>query len=166
MRREVDDFLTECRAIPAPAEAYALWLMVYLINGGSVARSRDSSFISGVHGVLMPTRSTSRLIPTSYGALSVRLLIPANVIDVSEDSTSGDSRPGWEWGHSTVYRLGTTLSGELVATTNNPRDVDSFLDIERIIRAIDQNEIERYVRRMINQHGARVQDAPAIQDAK
>lgn len=71
------------------------------------------------------------LIPTGYGSGSLELFIMPDVVPQHMMSTSGDSREGWEYGHTTVYVLErdeNSFSGWKAST--NDRSVGSYRDVE------------------------------------
>lgn len=139
----INRFLESCAAIPCPPEAYAAWLIGWITQGGEVTQASDSNFSS--QGWMLPTRSTTHAIPTSYGAQSLHLLIIDSLVDIPNWPTSGDGRPGWEWGHSTVLRITPTRNG-LEATTNDTSIVKSYPDIEELIRSMSPAALAERVR--------------------
>lgn len=137
-----EDFLRESAAFPTPAECYALWLAVYLEQGGS-AEHANHNFAENWHSEdyryyhnLMPTawKDSPLSIPVGYGATSMDLLIFEDLVNIDLRPTSGDKRPRWEYGHTTVYVLkkGDGPFG-LCASTNELGYVWSYPDVEGVL---------------------------------
>lgn len=155
-------FLSACHAAPLPMHMYALWLLVYVENGGKVTHSSSHNYGSG-HGYFMPNplpitssevafihptapNGKAMRIPAGFGALKFDMLIlPDLPPDISlkpipHEYNNYGSRKGWEWGHTTIMTLSpkdkSWLSAEYgswEATTNQPDSVASFPDIEALI---------------------------------
>jgi len=135
-----DSFQNACSTVRTPIEAYAIWLITWITQGGHV-RYSESDF-SRSNSWLTPTRSTDMLIPVGYGAHSMHLLIPSDYVSIPHEPSTDDSREGWEWGHTTVLRL-FKEDGEFRATTNNPRSVRSYPDVEQLILGMKVSELSQ-----------------------
>lgn len=147
VKEEIAAFVTASRAVPVPVEIYALWLALWVKQGGTVSYFTECNYAED-NRVLMPTRSTDLLIPTAYGAQSISLLIVDRHVSVSAAPTSGDDRPGWEWGHSTVMRVIEGKEG-LEASTNNPRHVVGYPDVTEVLHRMSSSSLERVAARII-----------------
>lgn len=93
--------------------------------------------------VWTPTKSsdnhkTPYTIPTGYGANSMKILYLPDLVKISTRATSGDGRPGWEYGHSTLLtlQLDDTSPTGLRATTNLPNVVESYIDTIDLIMGV------------------------------
>lgn len=129
-----DEFLKAARPVPTPALVYAIWLYTWLEQGNEVTHVRNFDYVGKY---LTPTAEFPR-IPLGYGALLMNLLVVPSVAD--GDMTPYTDRKGWEFGHTKLLTLEVGKSG-LIATTNQPNQVESFPDIERIIESLDVNEL-------------------------
>ena len=138
LRERVQDFLVSCAAVPCPAEAYAMWLIQWISQGGAVHYSREYNLTQ--RRWMIPTRSTSEKIPAAYGSLALELLVLSRLADIPTIPTSGDRREGWEWGHGTVHMLNGS-GGKTAAATNQPDMVESFLDVEEAILSRGHEEL-------------------------
>lgn len=143
-QRQIDEFLCDCQAVPAPIEAYALWLAAWISQGGRITHSRNYDYGNG-RDWMMPTRTTDLTIPTAYGAQALRLIVLAEYASVPMESTSGDRRNGWEWGHGRVLNLTSRLTG-MRATTNDYYVVESYPDVEDCIRSFEPRTLSQRVR--------------------
>lgn len=122
---QINDFLEHCEAKPCTAHEYATWLSLFLENGGTVAYFHDSF---GGYGWMKPTVSTRRAIPTAYGSGALRLVMVPSTGNIPLHPTSGDSREGWEWGHTQVFAIVNKN-----AYTNTPGRVPCYSDIESLL---------------------------------
>ena len=68
----------------------------------------------------------------------MKILYLPDLVTLDTHATSGDRRPGWEYGHSTLLtlRLDSTTPTGLRATTNHPYVVESYLDTTDLIMGI------------------------------
>jgi hypothetical protein len=127
---KIDSFLTVTNAVPATANQYALWLGLYLSNGGEITHPRDRNFPDSEY---MVPKKPFDSIPTAYGALALNLLVFEPLVEGSDFSaTSRDTRDGWEYGHGRVLKISKGEDG-YIATTNNPKVVESFYDVNQIL---------------------------------
>lgn len=81
---------------------------------------------------------TPYTIPTGYGANSMEILYLPDLVTLNPCATSGDSRAGQEYGHSTLLtlRLDDTSPTGFHATTNQPYAVESYIDITDLIMGV------------------------------
>lgn len=93
--------------------------------------------------VWIPTKDsdnhkTPYTIPTGYGANSMKILYLPDLVTLNPRATSGDRRPGWEYGHSTLLtlQLDDTSPTGLRATTNLPNVVESYIDTIDLIMGV------------------------------
>lgn len=93
--------------------------------------------------VWTPTKSsdnhkTSYTIPTGHGANSMEILYLPDLVTLNPCATSGDRRPGREYGHSTLLtlRLDDTSPTGFYATTNQPDTVESYIDTIDLIMGV------------------------------
>lgn len=148
---EIGSFLESCNAIPCPIEAYAIWLAAWIAQGGQIAGYSSHNFVDSGDKWMMPTRTTSRRIPTAYGARALNLVVLHDFASVPLNATSGDRREGWEWGHSQVHSL-TTRSSIPFATTNESEEVISYPDVRQYIRSAGKDFLELYARVAISRN--------------
>lgn len=86
-----------------------------------------------------PTKSSDNYtIPTGYGANSMKIPYLPDLVTLNSRATSGDRRPGREYGHSTLLtlRLDDTSPTGFHATTNQPDVVESYIDITDLIMGV------------------------------
>lgn len=161
-------FLDLSEAQSTPAELYALWLYTYLSNGGKITHHRDYPYDRA--GMLTPTNTESPeksvRIPTGYGSDALHILnIPQLTPCISTAPTSGDGRPGWEYGHGTLLTLEVDAAGSLRATTNDPDVVESWPEINELLRKMSEptwrGELESGLRATIQ----KVESRKAIEQA-
>lgn len=146
MKTKREAFLAGCQAVPVTASDYASWLSAWIESGGSVAHFHDGPF-KPYDNWKKPTVSTDMLIPTGYGAYSLNLLVTPRDVEIPFESTSGDRREGWEWGHTTVY----TLYSSNYARTNQPYRAVCYIDdipllsdeAQEIVRGLQKGEVEK-----------------------
>lgn len=165
-RAQKYDFLRNTEAEPAPKELYALWLYAYMANGGRVTHPRNREFTKPTEPefsyrdsvVWIPMSEASQKIPTGYGASSMNILYLPDVTKLDVSPSSGDSRSGWEYGHSTLLTLSLDKRSKsgLSATTNNTVVVESFTDIDRLLESPEfrPKELVEMLRDAANQHNA------------
>lgn len=111
-----DRFLTSCR-LATPAE-YAGWLTGHLAAGGYIGTTGGSST-----GMLVLTRRPDRRVPTLHGALSLNVIVPADV-DFTPDDLPRTFHGAC--GHSTFFFMdGFDVVGGPVPL---PDDVRPLLD--------------------------------------
>lgn len=81
---------------------------------------------------------TPYTIPTGYGANSMKILYLPDLVTLNPRATSGDRRPGWEYGHSTLLtlQLDDTSPTGFHATTNQPYVVESYIDTTDLIMGV------------------------------
>lgn len=139
-RQEITRFTNDARLIACPTEAYALWLAVWIAQGGKVTHHYPYNFSRMKW--LTPTINSDVSIPAAYGAEALHLLVIDEVGSVSLKPTSGDNREGWEWGHGVVCRLYRDGIGKLRAWTNEPGGVASYEDVEEYIRLAGRKQLK------------------------
>lgn len=92
--------------------------------------------------VWVPTKSCDKnFIPPGYGSQSLTIMYLPDLVKLDTRSTSGDRRPGWEYGHSTLLTLeldGSSPTG-LRASTNDPDVIESYADITDMIMGLTGN---------------------------
>lgn len=116
--RDREEYLSDSGAVPTPLEAHALWVAVWIKQGGKVERA---TWDYSSHDKFTPTKSGA-WIPEGYGSGALNLLVLSDVVDQPLHAATSDHRPGWEWGHSEVKTLSHDENGNLVATTNKRRE--------------------------------------------
>lgn len=81
---------------------------------------------------------TPYTIPTEHGIHSMQILYLPDLVKISTRATSGDRRPGQEYGHSTLLtlQLDDTSPTGLRATTNLPNIVESYIDTTDLIMGV------------------------------
>ena len=126
------NFLVTTASVPTPMEAYALWLKTWMLQGGEVRKAdyeygRKAAVVGNNNAFVgagekfdpkqdeidytdlgwnrwTPTKIGDN-IPAGYGGGHLDLLLLPGVVPTKLVSATNDSRPGWEWGHSTVRTL-------------------------------------------------------------
>lgn len=108
--------------------------------------------------VWTPTKSsdnhkTPYTIPTGRGANSMKILYLPDLVTLNPRATSGDRRPGWEYGHSTLLtlRLDDTSPTGFRATTNQPNVVESYIDTTDLIMGVSGDFDPEIMRNKIQQ---------------
>lgn len=154
-------FLAKAEAIPTPVELYALWIELYVRQGGKVARAYDRDYAQTVYvnenltayaensvtapfsyegiswGHWTPTRNGGS-IPANYGSSSMTLLILPEATGQDIFPHTDDRREGWEWGHSkvlTIVRDDATAEGFRAETKSY--HVPTYNDVEAIRASMD-----------------------------
>ncbi len=96
---------------------------------------------------------TPYTIPTGYGATSMKILYLPDLVTLDTRATSGDFRPGREYGHSTLLtlQLDDTSPTGLRATTNQPDVVESYTDITDLIMGVSGDSDPEIMRNKIQQ---------------
>jgi len=92
--------------------------------------------------VWVPTKSCEgNLIPTGYGSDALTIMYLPDLVNLDTRSTSGDRRPGWEYGHSKLLTLKLDESSPtgLRASTNEPDVIKSYTDITDMIMGFTDN---------------------------
>ena len=136
-RIQQDHFASRAELVKTSVELYALWLMVYLDQGGrKITHSYDYSFYS--IGMQTPTisvysssyRSNTIHVPQGYGSGSMNLLIfPDITPQIVLKSADGQWK---DWGHSQVFTLRKARFG-MEADTNQSYLIKSYSDVEDVI---------------------------------
>ena len=161
------DYLKTSQAIPTPLEAYALWLEIYVQQGGKVTFAFESDYLSKAtvldNGAIIsgkeewtpvesyetlawgnwtPTKSGAT-IPVNYGSSAMELLVLPDMVDQKLDKTSNDTRSGWEFGHTIVLTLERDSSAPsgFRALTNNPNKVTTYPDVEKLRKGKSTQEL-------------------------
>ena len=151
--RRRTEFLKKTESAPASPKLYALWLYAYMAQGGKITHPRDRNFPQSriKKGDLYdqpsimwtPTKGsynhrTPYTIPTGLGTDSMEILYLPDLVTLNPRATSGDRRPGHEYGHSTLLtlRLDDTSPTGFRATTNQPDVVESYIDIIDLIMGV------------------------------
>lgn len=136
------EFLRQSEALPMPAEVYAIWLELYLRQGGKIRYNRKSDFgrnprkakHEDVHTQRwVPTRDGGQ-IPANYGSAALTLLILPEITHQDVHPATTDRRSGWEWGHTTVLTIVEDESTDtgFLAETSDPYGADTYPDVEKI----------------------------------
>lgn len=137
------EFLRQSAALPMPAEVYAIWLELFLRQGGQIRYNRKSDFSrrsasNAKHEDIhtqnwVPTRDGGQ-IPANYGSAAMTLLILPEVTHQQVYPATSDRRSGWEWGHTTVLSIveDSSTSTGFLAETSDPYGPDTYPDIEKI----------------------------------
>lgn len=154
-------FLSASKAIPTPMDVYAIWLELYLRQGGKLARVRDRDYTT--HSIVAkdmfslektdqertfsyegigwdrwtPTKNGGQ-IPENYGSYAMTLLILPEATGQEINPATNDWRTGWEYGHTTVLTIvrdDTTKEG-FRAETNKGYAI-SFNDVEALRASMD-----------------------------
>ncbi len=92
--------------------------------------------------VWVPTKSCDKnFIPPGYGSQSLTIMYLPDLVNLDTRSTSGDRRPGWEYGHSKLLTLKLDESSPtgLRASTNDPDVIESYTDITDMIMGFTGN---------------------------
>lgn len=136
------EFLRQSEALPMPAEVYAIWLELYLRQGGQIRYNRKTDFgrnprnakHEDVHAQRwVPTRDGGQ-IPANYGSAALTLLVLPEITHQDVLPATTDRREGWEWGHTTVLTIvedDSTDTGFL-AESNDPHGAATYPDVEKI----------------------------------
>lgn len=158
------EYLGNSRSIPTPVEVYAIWIELYVRQGGEI-RVLNRDYVQTAYvdergntyhregdtntEIAYDNRGWSNWsptvnvpIPAGYGSNSLTLLILPEVINQDLRHARDDWRDGWEWGHSTVMtilRSKTSESGFSVET--NQRDAYSYNDVEKIRREMSLEQM-------------------------
>ena len=68
----------------------------------------------------------------------MKILYLPDLVTLNPRATSGDRRPGWEYGHSTLLtlQLDDTSPTGFHATTNQPYVVESYIDTTDLIMGV------------------------------
>lgn len=110
---------------------------------GPTFENRTISHYDQTSIVWIPTKGsdnhkTPYTIPTGYGANSMKILYLPDLVKISTRATSGDRRPGREYGHSTLLtlQLDDTSPTGFHATTNQPYVVESYIDTTDLIMGV------------------------------
>lgn len=140
-RTRRQEFLDKSEAKPTPVELYALWLYTYLSHGGVVTHHRNYTYDNS--GMVTPTNTElpekSVIIPTGYGSSALHVLnIPRLTPGIDPTPSSNDSRPGREYGHGKLLTLDFNASGQLNAATNDPDVVESWPEVDQLVREMSQ----------------------------
>jgi hypothetical protein len=160
-------FLLETDVVPAQAPLYAAWLAVWASQGGKIIRHagmlmknlpqpRAAGDYYDPFTYWVPRRAFGQ-IPSGYGTSSMNLLVISSITSGDFRPCTDDKRQGWEYAHSRVLRLDVQDHGSGVgmhASTNQPNNVESFLDVEQIIS--EQPDIQQVgvsVLRLTNARG-------------
>ena len=77
-------------------------------------------------------------IPAGYGSLSLELFVIPDLFGFTPTSdlpyASGNTRPGWQWGHTEVFILRKHTDGRgLHAWTNKTSGIYSFRDVDALM---------------------------------
>lgn len=170
-------YLESTSAVPTPAIAYALWLEIYVRQGGKITYSSDSnysqvSYVVNENNVPIQDPSLTyenfgwsrwtptvegNLIPENYGSYALDLLIFPDVTNQDFTAARQDWRDGWEFGHTrvkTLLRDDSSLLG-LRAETNQT-SISTYADIEKIRKSFkikSSDTLESFVARMNSLHG-------------
>lgn len=135
-KARIAQFIESCQAVPCTTETYALWLAVWIEQGGKIKYSDHFNPSTW----LTPTVSSKEPIPAYCGALALQLLVIEHIASLSLAPTSGDEREGWEWGHGAVYRLYKDRFGKLKAWTNKPQNVTSNAQLRAYLESERKNK--------------------------
>lgn len=143
-------FLKRSAAVPMSAEVYAIWLELYLRQGGTVRSTRTYDFGSpetqrpeDIHSKYWVPTQDGGMIPANYGSASLTLLILPEVTKQNVYPATDDRRQGWEWGHSkvlTIVRDDSSPTGFL-AETSDPYGPDTYADVQKIRRSMNLNHM-------------------------
>ena len=147
-KREIAEraaFLNAARAIPMPAELYAIWLELYLRQGGAIHSTRSYNFRqtvgvrSDIHANSWVATQDGGIIPENYGSAALTLLVFPDITGQSITKATNDVRAGWEWGHSKVLSITKDNQSQtgFNAWTNSPYRVDTYADVEKIRRGMN-----------------------------
>lgn len=150
-------FLKESHAIPTPMEIYAIWIELYVQQGGEtrlvkrnysktahVDAKNNTYYVDGEANTPIayenlgwrdwcPTQNGGQ-IPTNYGSSAMTLLILPEVTGQSLHAAKDDWRQGWEWGHTTVLSIVRDKNSKsgFRAETNTQYGVDTYPDVEEL----------------------------------
>ncbi len=110
---------------------------------GSTFEDRTISYYDQPSIIWTPTKDsdnhkTPYTIPTGYGLHSMKILYLPDLVTLNTRATSGDRRPGQEYGHSTLLtlQLDDTSPTGFHATTNQPDTVESYIDTTDLIMGV------------------------------
>lgn len=129
-------FLSDTQACYCPIELYALWTAIHF--GDEPVRANSNTRYPELK-LIMPRASTELSIPTGYGADGMDLFILPDLIDIPLEQTSGDQRPGWEYGHTAVYKLNYDEQTGWEATCNK----DHHIITQDVVNMINHYGIEQ-----------------------
>lgn len=132
-------YLEASRAVKTPVEVFALWVELFERQGGQIKHVWKADFANNPSW--MPTRHAGELIPTAYGATALHLVMVPHQIEQNMQATSGDSRSGWEYGHSTVHTFSPAKSGQVPLSCTNANMVYSYADVERLRREMSPRDL-------------------------
>lgn len=109
-------------------------------NGAEFEDKKVSYYDQNV--VWVPTKSCEgNFIPAGYGSDALTIMYLPDLVNLDTRSTSGDRRPGWEYGHSKLLtlKLDESSSTGLRASTNEPGVIESYTDITDMIMGFTGN---------------------------
>lgn len=109
-------------------------------NGAEFEDKKVSYYDQNV--VWVPTKSCEgNFIPAGYGSQALTIMYLPDLVNLDTRSTSGDRRPGWEYGHSKLLTLKLDESSPtgLHASTNEPTTIESYTDITDMIMGFTGN---------------------------
>lgn len=160
------EFLAASESVPTPMGAYAIWVELFVRQGGKVRVSQRNYTNTGVvdanrnvffeDGVneentaisyenigwsrWTPTKGGSQ-IPEGFGSGLLHLLVIPEVS--GQEVIPVNDRKGWEWGHTTVMTIVRDASSPngFIAWTNNPDTIWSFLDVEQMRKSMTLEEM-------------------------
>jgi hypothetical protein len=152
-------FLNNSNAIHTPIEVTALWIALYLDQGGKIREVRNRKYTtrgvminSDENGNLIKskgdgsredltqtdwliTESSGDDIPAGYGSMSLILTIPPTITNQDMRPATDDSRPGWEFGHTEVRQFIVDKSSRYgLRAETNAKLIYSYTDIEALIK--------------------------------
>lgn len=153
-------FLVGSEAVPTPVGAFAIWVELFVRQGGKVRVSqrnytktatvdanKNAFFLKGDTtnteiaydnigwNRWTPTKGGSQ-IPEGFGSGLLNLLVIPEVS--GQEIIPVNDRKGWEWGHTTVMTIVRDASAPsgFSAWTNNPDTIWSFLDVEQMRKSM------------------------------
>ena len=140
-------FLQASRAVAMPAELYAIWLELYVRQGGVVHSTRKYDFRnttgsrSDTHANSWVATHDGGIIPANYGSAAMTLLVFPDATGQSLTPANNDWRSGWEWGHTRVLSIVKDDQSQtgFKTWTNSPYYVDTYADVEKIRRGMNLN---------------------------
>lgn len=115
--------------------------LVSIGPSGAVFEDEEVSYYDQ-NVVWVPTKSCEgNFIPAGYGSQALTIMYLPDLVKLDTRSTSGDRRPGWEYGHSKLLtlKLDKLSPTGLRASTNEPDVIESYTDITDMIMGFTGN---------------------------
>lgn len=144
VRKNLLTYINKAKAVHTPVLVMALMIALAKKQGYKVHTSefdykrKDEDYIT-------PTVDNVK-IPAAYGS-TARMFIVLSDFAANSKAISGDSRKGWEYGHSTLLTI-SRVKGEYVLKNNQEgyaSSIKSFPDVDRLVEEYSIDDLAHLI---------------------